>query len=818
MQLLTRLYLPSRQGPTKFLYPLGIVILALAPAKASATIPQKPAQTHPSTPGRAASLSPALAALQQRMKAAQAARDSGDADAIAHANRLLIALALREMAHVRSVEAALPQSVQLYNRSLQFEDDPDVRVDLAIAYLQSNQLDESLSEVAKAILSDPNNARAWHMQGKVLMTKENYQGAADSLTRAVALQHDPEAEYSLAIALLHLPDKEKAKEKAAAVFRNMETSAVDRGRLHVLFARAYRDADDLDDAIRELKLALAIDPKTPHAHYLLGLVTLLRGDWSPSPEARQQFLLELRMNPRDFLCNYLLGAMDSTAKNFAESDHYLRIATQLDPAWPEPWIYLGLNANSQERVPQAEELLRKAIALTGTQYSRSNYLVRKAYFALGRILNDSGRKEESKPFIKIAGELLQKVRTQSRQEMAAYQGTEKNSDPLSPPVESSKEDGPKNESSIPTKPVDLAATDPPAKLDAAELDAADLLRANLAPQEKQEVLDQEKRLRSALGSSYNDLATSEAIRQKYDLALDHYREAERWDRQSPGLMRNLGMAAGHVQNYSEAVRALVPVLTTTPQDNAARAMLGLSYYMMDQYENAVKTITPLGDAAMQDSGLAYAWADSLAQLGQFPQASAVLNSLEKQPLSDETALLVGRSWDQVGNHARSVKTLRQLLEKTPSFPKAHYYAGLAFIHADQPADAAAEFKAELQITPDDADAKYNLGYANLQLSQREEAVSLFQSILAAHPEHAGAHYQLGKILMDEGKVKDAILHLEAAVRQSPQSDYMHYQLQAAYRMDSRIEDAERELAIYKTVKASKRELPKAELNQEMGSK
>ena len=78
-------------------------------------------------------------------------------------------------------------------------------------------------------------------------------------------------------------------------------------------------------------------------------------------------------------------------------------------------------------------------------------------------------------------------------------------------------------------------------------------------------------------------------------------------------------------------------------------------------------------------------------------------------------------------------------------------------------------------------------------------------VVTVQPEYADAQYQLGKILMDENKVKEAIPHLEAAVRLKSQADYMHYQLQAAYRMDSRIQDADRELALYKVIKASKRE-------------
>jgi len=64
---------------------------------------------------------------------------------------------------------------------------------------------------------------------------------------------------------------------------------------------------------------------------------------------------------------------------------------------------------------------------------------------------------------------------------------------------------------------------------------------------------------------------------------------------------------------------------------------------------------------------------------------------------------------------------------------------------------------------------------------------------------------LGKLLLDAGSVKEAITHLEVAARSMPQSDYVHYQLQAAYRKDSRIQDADRELQLYKELKARNRQ-------------
>ncbi|MBZ5664938.1 MAG: tetratricopeptide repeat protein [Acidobacteriia bacterium] len=734
------------------------------------------------------SASPALAELQKRVIAVQSARSSGDSQAVTQASRALIALGLRQVAHLRLVEDALPAAIDLYKRSLDFEDNPATRVDLAITDLRAKKFDDALTEVRTAILKDAEDSRAWRIQGMAYMSKEQYGPAVDSLQRSLAIRNDLEASYQLGICLLAAHEKEKA----AAVFRKMDEEAYDRGALHVLMARAYRDGAYLDDAVRELKTALQLNPNTLHAHYLLGLVYLLQEEWAPKPKIREQFQMELRLNPRDFLSTYLLGAMASNEKNFAESDKYLKAATEIQPEWSEPWLYLGLNANNRGDTKNAEMYLRKAISLNGPDDSRSNYFIRKAYFALGRILSQSDRKEEARPFLQKARELQERVQADSITNSPQTGGM-----------------GGANEAYIAT--ADLKnAEGTPLDLEGgrdftAELDAAALSRVNLSDEQKKSALAEEKRLRAVLGAGFNDLATSEAIRRQYDLALDHYQEAQRWDPASPGLIRNLGITAMKARKYSEAVKALSEVLSADPKDDTVRAMLGMSYYVTDQYKEAAQTIAPLGDAAVKDPGLGYAWADSLVKQQDLQHAGEVLDKLERTPLSTETLMLVGQLWENVGNHLRAVATYHKVLETVPLQPKAHYYAGVAYIRSDRPADAAGEFQAELALNPDDADAKYNLGYADLQQSKRDEAASLFVQVVTTHPEHADAQYQLGKILMDEGKVKEAISHLEIAVRLKPQADYMHYQLQAAYRTDSRIQDADRELALYKEIKAGKRE-------------
>jgi tetratricopeptide (TPR) repeat protein len=112
----------------------------------------------------------------------------------------------------------------------------------------------------------------------------------------------------------------------------------------------------------------------------------------------------------------------------------------------------------------------------------------------------------------------------------------------------------------------------------------------------------------------------------------------------------------------------------------------------------------------------------------------------------------------------------------------------------------------LNLNPDDADAKVGLGYIYMQQAQQSEAIELFRSVIATHPDNGNAQYQLGKLLLDAGKIQEAVGHLEAAARALPQTDYVHYQLQSAYRKESRAADADRELQIYRELKAKNREL------------
>jgi tetratricopeptide (TPR) repeat protein len=747
------------------------------------------AQVAPHHAAPAHKTQPAQDELEERIAAAAAARNAGNPVAVARANYLVIATALRDIAELRVLESDNSQAIELYRSSLTYEDSPGTYTSLAFAEIQAGDLDQAIQFAQKALAADPGNLRAEEILASAFDQKGEYAQAVEPFSKVVQANPTVDNLYPLAECLLQA-GKPEDKARAVTVFEQMMKIAGDSGSLHVLIGRAYRDGGDMKSAVSEFERAIAMDPRTPHAHYFLGLAQLVLNEWNPTPGAEAALRTEAEYFPNDYLANYMLGFLLSGERQYEESDKHLLAASRISPSLPDPYLYLGLNAFSQQKMDIAEQMLRKAVALTGSDESRANYQIRRAYVDLARILFTSGRQKESEVFAAKARALQNKTMVETQQTVSAMMlsggvGAAAAVMPLSPKQE---------RQSAPT------VDDP-------------MARGKLTPEQAAAVAEREKMLRSALALAFNDLATSEAVGGQYALALDNYQQAERWDRTLPGIEKNLGLCAFRAKDYAEAVRALSLELPLDANSTGIRAMLGVSYFAMDKFAEAAQTFEPLGVRAMQDGETGYAWAASLAHTGDLKKATDVLTTFEAETRPNDILILIGQLWIVIGDYARANATLERALASDPSLLKAHFYRGMADIHWAHWPEAEKEFQAELDLDPYDHIAQYHLGFVYLQESRIDDALKLFQQVVAAHPDYPNAQYELGKTLLDRGQLEDALGHLEVAARLSPQTDFMHYQLQAAYRKLGRNADADRELEIYKGLKAKSRERIADELKQ-----
>jgi tetratricopeptide (TPR) repeat protein len=551
--------------------------------------------------------------MQSRLDAVARARQSGDPEQVAAATRNLIGFALLQMADLRASEVQFLVAIELYKQAIGFDDAPGIHLPLGIAYASVGAADDALRESQAAVAADPKSAVAWNLRGRMFSAKKEYQSAVECYEKSLALHDDIEVSYSLATALINLHKIEEAN----AVFKKMELTTGNRARIHIMAGRAYEGAGMSAEAEREYKTAIAIDPKASRGHYFLGLFYLVKNSWEPSAEAKREFQAEVAVNPKDFFGNYFLGYLASVEKKYGESDTYLKIATAAKPDWPEPFLYMGLNAYGAGSDSNAELLLRKAIKLTGADESRNNYQVRRAYFTLGRILIREGKRDEGTALIKKSREMETTLLADARQQQAL----------------SSREIG--GETPTPDQPVPARTAIKPVERPEAPLSEAEFSKLNLTPLQKTQLKAAEKQFRSILGSAYNDLGTSEARHKEFASALAHFQAAERWAPETPGLMRNAGLAAFLSENYAESTRALRVVVAADPSDKTAQAMLAMSLFSVKDYPAAAKAFDKVPEAAMSDPRMTYGWAASLARTNDRARASKILGQFTAQPLPVE---------------------------------------------------------------------------------------------------------------------------------------------------------------------------------------
>ncbi|HVO59325.1 MAG TPA: tetratricopeptide repeat protein [Terriglobales bacterium] len=769
--------------PAAFRIPdLLLACLCLALLAGTAVAQQKTsARRSPKLATAGRKLPPAALELQEAVQALEATKRSGDQASIANASRRVAAVALRQLGRSKLEGGGAAKAVDLYRRSIDFEDISAAHVELATAYTLSGQADEATRQITNLLLTETDNAQAWRVQGQIWMSKRDYRQAVESLQHSATLQADAYTLYFLGSAFLY--DKEIDKAKAA--FGDLLKQSSARPAVRLRLSDAYRDAGYLDDAERELKAALALDPKVGRAHYRRGMLVLARNQWNMTPAARSEFVQEVQNNPHDFFGNYALGMASFLDQHYEEAALYLRAARTIQPQWPEPWLYLGLVASSKGEVKDGEEFLREAIELTGGNEARGDYQVRRAYYTLGRLLKEQGRNDEAAECMRHLRQIQTKLLL--RMDTAA-----------------SPSGGMAQMSAM------AAAFSSLPKLEAEEMQRASLAGGTFpfAPMrlagKKNELQEQE--LRKTLSSALNDLGAVEARQEQFTIALAHFHEAERWYAETTGLMRNMGMAAARLEDYPECVRALRPVLAADPTDTLVRSMLGMALFTTNSFAEAADALGPLGDSALERPELAYAWAASLVKINRYPEAGALLDKLEARPLSPETMTLVAQTWSQMANYPRTVATCHKALEQNPKLLRAHYLAGLALIRQDRPADAAQELRDELALDPNSVDAQFHLAFVLLQLGQNEEANQWLKKVLASNPDHPEANYEFGKELYSAGKTEEAIPYLEAAARLKPAFEPVHYQLQSAYRAVGRKEDADREAQIYRELKAKSRNI------------
>lgn len=705
--------------------------------------------------------------LNRHYQAARTFSVVGDTDHAAAEYRAFLGEALHRMANGRISEGNYAAGYQLFDEAvLVAPDDVGLRLDYGNALLQQGNADKAKIQAQKAVELQPQNSKAEYLLGRVLYEQADYKAASQHLENAIkAMGGDVtfEVGYDLATTYLQLKDVNRA----SLLFDEMMIGLGNTAQIHVYFGHAYLMTGVYDRAISEFKEALLKDPKIKEAHYFLGLAYLSRDEDNGWEENAAEDRAEIENNSDDFRPHFDLGNIDLKRHVADEAERELKRASEIQPNNPDPLIGLGELLIAQRRLAEAESAMSRAIELT-KDISHNGYQVSRAYYVLGRVQMETGRRDEGTKNLKMAAEIREKAQApqESRDATAAVAQQRR-------------------------------ASEQPMRVEPAP---------SSLPAEEQRQLDAYfEQLKPAIADAYNNLGVAAAAHKDFATALASFRKAGEWYPALETLDRNLGMAAFYSGTYPDAIAPLYRVVQRNPDDERARTALGLSYFAAENYKATIETLRPIEAAAANDPGAGSAYAVSLIKTGNYEDGVARLKKLEEaNPDVAGLHTAIGETYAEQGIYVTAIDEYKKSLALDSSQPRTHFLLGTALLRDGKPADAVPEFRSAMVANPTDATTKYDLALSLLQTQQKDEALPLFQQVVQQDPKYADAYYQLGKLELESGNTKQSISNLETAANLSPTSDYIHYQLSLAYGRDSRSDDAKREMETYQALKTQRR--------------
>ena len=475
--------------------------------------------------------------MKEHYDQAQRAQAAGSFDEAAHQYRIFIADALAELALESVTAGAYPKAAPLFDEALALApNSPGLKIRYAQAALAAGDVARTRTLAEGVVRDYPNNAKAdakaQLLLGRALSRMNQEQEARLHFEAAVALDPSFENGYALAIACLDLNDGEGAER----IFQEMLTGLGDTAPLRVEIGRAYLNSDFQQKAAPAFERAIALDPKLPGAHYSLAVAELTAGGDDRLKQAQAELEAELKLSPNDAATHAQLGNIALQEHRSADAERELKQAEALDPTDPNGSFYLGQLYAEMGRTPEAIAAFERTIALTkDPAYNR--YQVQKAHYQLGRLLLQSGKPDDGRREMQLAGELLKRSLGKDRERLAA---------------ELEEKAGASGVSDAAT----VTAPETPARAGASQALAED-----------------ERRLAPAVADSYNNLGVIAAQAEQPEEALGAFARAYEWNPQLPALNENWGLAALRARRFGEAVPPLERALRAAPANAEVRGQL-----------------------------------------------------------------------------------------------------------------------------------------------------------------------------------------------------------------------------------------------------
>jgi tetratricopeptide (TPR) repeat protein len=264
--------------------------------------------------------------------------------------------------------------------------------ELGMAFYRKGDYVNAVASFQRATKEDANDLEAVQLTGLSLYLGGNPAEAIAYLEKVQTWYPRANVDASYILGTAYLQTKKYPEARTA--FAKMFSLPADSAAAYLLCARMLLRFDFGPIAEEYGQKAVALDPKLPLAHFMLGELYLYQ---SKIPEAIAQLEQELALNPANPAVYYKLGDAYSRDQKFDEAEKLLQRSIWLDATSTGPFILLGKVLEKKNEPELAARALQHAISM-----DPNNAI---PHYLLGQALRDLGRAEDAAREFKAAEQL-----------------------------------------------------------------------------------------------------------------------------------------------------------------------------------------------------------------------------------------------------------------------------------------------------------------------------------------------------------------------------------------------------------------------------
>jgi len=609
-------------------------------------------------------------------------------------------------AHRREEALTLGRAV-----SEQAKNDVPPHFSLGILLAREQEYDAAIHELELADAFSPRTPEILHNLGQAYYRKKAYDKAEEALERALSVSpNSPDTLYVLAEVYAA---KQKDLQALELLVRGHKL-APDNTDIIFLIGRLSMLQAYYEDAIQILEEGVRLDPRRPDIRAALAESYFSAGK---IPKAAEEFkkLIEIDPSASSYafmgLCYRHLNRFDDARKYFEEG-------LKKDPRNGMCLFNLGYIESKQGKYPEAEKLLVESL--------RSSPDYSDAYYELGKVKIAERKYNEAIP-------LLRKCTTLASKKAQVYYNLA-NAERHAHEDDAAARDMKifqtltKDEANAPypfqhfLEALDQRVSLPPRQK--AEIDLQELLRMDARN-------PNDPRTLYLLIETYMKLGRVDDARQRVSQLDDASGRDVRTELGVGTLLARYGLFSDAVLHFQAAVEA-------DPTSDDAKYNLANAYFQLQDYGRALDAILPCSREGQQDGATLFLLGDIYAHLGRTSEAAGAFEkAIATNPDNDQGYLSLALTELRAGKTAAAAQVLKRGLQQAPN--SGAIFWGLGVLSVLEGANDRAEsyLRRALDLIPEWRGGYKTLEMLYVQTGQGDKARETLELEARIYPRQEG---------------------------------------------------------------------------------